>query len=184
LDTWKNDFSCNTMRARTCTEPSQDIVVKFADRYGAAAHDALAAVGLAPKVLYCGPVCGKRGGPSYGGLTMVVMEYIEGQTVAALKEKAGMGKDLKEVVRSEVNRALDIPHRERSLVYGDLRGPNVMVTKDKMVKLIDFDWAGVQGQVRYPSLISDDHGKWVEGVVAGEPIQKEHDLAMLEKLLK
>jgi serine/threonine protein kinase len=181
----ENDFSCTTLRARTCTSPPRDIVVKFVQRpYGASAHEALAEAGLAPRLLYCGTPSVKSGGPLYGEIEMVVMEYVDGETVAALKNKKKIWDDMKDVVRSEVRRALQILHEQRSLVFGDLRGPNVMVTKDKKVKLIDFDWAGVEGQATYPSLISDESGKWAEGVVAGGVIQKKHDLEMLEMLVK
>ena len=180
----ENDFSCTTLRARTCTSPPRDIVVKFMQEpYGASAHEALAEAGLAPKLLYCGKPSLKSGGPSYGEIEMIVMEYVDGDTVAALKTRR-IWDDMKDVVRSEVRRALQILHEQKSLVYGDLRGPNVMVTKDKKVKLIDFDWAGVEGQATYPSLISDESRKWADGVVARGVIQKKHDLEMLEKLFK
>ena len=45
---------CITLRAQTLTEPAQDIVIKFVDRYGEKAHRILADEGLAPKLLYCG----------------------------------------------------------------------------------------------------------------------------------
>jgi serine/threonine protein kinase len=48
---------------------------------------------------------------------------------------------------------LDLLHAA-NLVFGDLRPPNVMITKAKEVKLIDFDWAGDLGQAQYPCLIS------------------------------
>jgi hypothetical protein len=34
----ENSPDCTTLRARTCAEPPQDIVVKFVDRYGERAH--------------------------------------------------------------------------------------------------------------------------------------------------
>ena len=49
------------------------------------------------------------------------------------------------------------------LVFGDLRGPNIMVTKKGEVKLIDFNWAGIDGQAKYPSLITVALSMWPDG---------------------
>lgn len=51
----------------------------------------------------------------------------------------------------------------------------------KEVKLIDFDWAGVQGQIQYPPLISSTIG-WPEGVGPLALIEYHHDCKMLEQL--
>jgi hypothetical protein len=67
-------------------------------------------------------------------------------------------------------------------VFGDLRPPNVMITKDGKVKLIDLNWAGEEGQAKYPSLISSEIA-WPEGVKALAVMRREHDLDMLRKLI-
>jgi serine/threonine protein kinase len=54
-----------------------------------------------------------------------------------------------ENVRIELRRAVHLLH-DHGLVFGDLRPPNVMITKAHRVKLIDFNWAGEKGQARYP----------------------------------
>jgi serine/threonine protein kinase len=110
---------------------------------------------------------------------MVVMEYVDGDTLAVAKQK--MSKELVETVRSAVRRALDLLHDAR-LVFGDLRPPNVMITKDGQVKLIDFNWAGEEGQAKYPSLISTKI-TWPDGVKALNVMSREHDLDMLSKLI-
>lgn len=53
-------------------------------------------------------------------------------------------------VRSQVQRALELLH-DGGLVFGDLCPPNVMILKDSKIKikLIDFNWMGVEGQVKY-----------------------------------
>ena len=78
------------------------------------------------------------------------MDYVEGPTLATAREV--IDDKAESVARSEVRRALD-PLHNAGLVFGDVRSPNVKVniTTGK-VKLIDFDWAGVEGQVRYPYL--------------------------------
>lgn len=177
----ENDPSCTAIHARTCTEPMQDIVVKFVDRYGERAHRVLADEGLAPKLLYCGPLRLDEGQPSYASLCMVVMEYIYGSTLTVAKAKSELDAEATERVREEVRRALGLLHAKR-LVFGDLRPPNVMITEAKGVKLIDFDWAGEHGQVKYPYLISPGVN-WPAGVNALDVIEFAHDEDMLNRLL-
>jgi RIO-like serine/threonine protein kinase len=85
-----------------------------------------------------------------------------------------------QILRLEVLRAIEILHLSE-LVFGDLRSPNVMITKANEVKLIDFNRAGEEGQARYPSLISSDI-KWAAGVKALGVIKKDHDMEMLDRL--
>jgi serine/threonine protein kinase len=168
---------CITLHAQTRTM-SQDIVVKFVDRYGEKAHRLLADADLAPKLLYCGSPHLKDDQPTYQSISMVVMEYVDGDTLA--KAKRTMDEGTIETVRSEVRRALELLH-DNGLVFADLRPPNVMITKDGKVKLIDFNWPGEEGQAKYPSLMSKGIA-WPEGVEALTVMRREHDLDMLNKL--
>ena len=88
------------------------------------------------------------------------MDYIDGDTLA--KKGKELDDKTTQSVWSEVLDAINILHGS-GLVFGDLRPLNVMITKANEVKLIDFNWAGVEGQAKYPSLISSDI-KWVAGV--------------------
>lgn len=177
----ENGPDCIILRARTETMPAQDIVVKFVDRYGHRAHQILADQGLAPKLLYCGSprLDDDSDEPSYQSISMVVMEYVDGDTLAVAKQK--MFETSVEAVRSAVQRALDLLH-SHGLVFGDLRPPNVMITRDGKVKLIDFNWAGEEGQAKYPPLISPGIA-WPEGVKALAVMRREHDLDMLIRLI-
>jgi serine/threonine protein kinase len=175
----ENEPSCTAIRARTCTEPIRDIVVKFVDRYSERAHKILWEAGLAPRLDYCGSLQLDDGQPSYGPLSMVVMEYIHGQPLN--DAKGNMDTVTKQRVRNDVRRALDLLHA-RSMVFGDLRPPNVMVTTANKVNLIDFDWAGEYGQVKYPCLISPSVS-WPAGVEALGLIEYAHDNEMLKQLL-
>jgi len=175
----ENTPDCITLRARTRTIPAQDIVVKFVDRYGQRPHQILADEGLAPKLLYCGSPHFDDNEPSYQSISMVVMEYVDGDTFAVAKQK--MSEESVKTVRSTIRRALHLLH-SHGLVFGDLRPLNVMITKDGKVKLIDFNWAGEEGQATYPSLISPVIA-WPEGVKALAVMRSEHDLDMLSKLI-
>jgi hypothetical protein len=63
-------------------------------------------------------------------------------------------------------------------VFGDLRSPNVMVTGENEVKLVDFDWAGEDGQARYSYLMSSPIA-WAPGVKRCAIMKKEHDLSII-----
>ena len=175
----EDGLDCITLRARTCTHPAQDIVVKFVDHYGERAHRLLAEIGLAPTLFYYGSPCPDKE-PSYHSLSMVVMDYIDGDTLASAKKKKRLDEKTTQFVRSEVLRAIEILHFN-GLVFGDLRSPNVTITIVNEVKLIDFNWAGEEGQAKYPSLISSDI-KWAAGVEALGVIKKDHDMEMLNQL--
>lgn len=166
---------CMTLRARTLTVPPRDVVVKFVDRYGERAHRLLADNGLAPELLYCGSPHLQDKDPSYNSISMVVMEFVGGETL----NKSEMSGEAAEVVQSEVERALKLLHRH-GLVFGDLRAPNIMITTGNEVKLIDFDWAGEEGRAKYPCLISPEI-LWPMGVALLASLEISHDLRMLEQ---
>lgn len=135
---------------------------------------------MAPQLVYHGPLRSDSMQPSYAPLYMVVMEYIDGDTLASALAKSTMNEDMIKTVQSELKRALTLLHN-KELVFGDLRLPNVMITKEKKVKLIDFDWAGEVGQVEYPHLLSSVI-EWPKDVQTLDSIQKEHDWEMLDKM--
>ncbi|KAG2335320.1 hypothetical protein BDR05DRAFT_1063881 [Suillus weaverae] len=76
----EHDASCVTYLAKMKEDSPINVVVKFVTRYGEDVHKAMAEAGLAPKLLYYGKIDVVEGMPSYGGLRMVVMEYVDGMT--------------------------------------------------------------------------------------------------------
>lgn len=166
----ESDPSCVTYLERTVEVNPMNVVVKFVTRYGEDAHKAMAEKGFAPKLLYYGPINITPDMPSYGSLRMVVMEYVDGKIAfGAPKLPLNFHQDL--------TMAIDYCH-DQGFVFGDLRMPNVMIRKDSKVQLIDFDWAGSEGEVTYPVSISSSI-KWPEGVRGLELILKQHDRDML-----
>ncbi|KAH7923002.1 hypothetical protein BV22DRAFT_1113588 [Leucogyrophana mollusca] len=168
-----DDGDDDSMDTASHSDSSRMAVVKFVTRYGKEAHEQMAREGLAPPLLYCGPIHSERG-ISYGALHMVVMKYVEGWTAfraLALDRLPGTFlRDLREVIQ-----------RLHSLgfVYGDLRQPNVMVTKEGgQIQLIDFDWAGKKGIAKYPLILSNAID-WPVGVSGLQAIEEQHDLDML-----
>ncbi|KAF5369602.1 hypothetical protein D9757_010468 [Collybiopsis confluens] len=91
-----------------------DVVVKFAYRYGALGHHLLAEAGLAPPLYHCAF-------DESIGMWVVVMDYVQGQ-ICNGKLVEGEGDSLKH--------AIEILHAQ-DLVFGDLRGPNVIITESK-----------------------------------------------------
>ena len=162
------------------------VVVKFCERYGEDAHRTLADAGLAPKLHYCSEVV--------GGVFMVVMEQVDGRD----SYSEFRHRDLPETVLDDIERALGKLH-DAQLVYGDMRRPNIMVVKRPKCRdddgegededewrglLIDFDWSGRVGVVKYPPTLNT-YGeiKWAKGVESATAIERKHDLDMLEKII-
>ncbi len=77
-----------------------------------------------------------------GGIDFLVMEYLEGETLAARLERGRLPTE--QVLRfgREIASALDRAHRS-GIVHRDLKPGNVMLTKDG-VKLLDFGLAKVR----------------------------------------
>jgi len=141
----------------------------------------VAEVGLAPEIFYCSTEDEKS--EYMGGLVMVVMEYVGG--VKTVQERYG-GKRLPGMVYREVKKAMEVLHGD-GLVFGDWRGPNILVEENGRVWLVDFDWCGEDGVGRYPVSLNDGRKgegriKWHEGVERGGLMKKEHDLFRLECL--
>ncbi|KAH8983286.1 hypothetical protein EDB92DRAFT_1803926 [Lactarius akahatsu] len=156
-------------------EPRRQIVVKFVERYNAEAHRLLATAGLAPEIFYS-----PTEHPDLAGLTMVVMEFVDGKTACQLYSSLRLPPSISD----QLKKALEILH-ENNFVFGDFRHPNIMITKDDRVRLIDFDWCGVHGEDTYPASLNDNRDEanginWHPGVERGGEMMKEHDSFMLE----
>ncbi|KZT05463.1 uncharacterized protein LAESUDRAFT_681482 [Laetiporus sulphureus 93-53] len=153
------------------------LVIKFVEQYGEKVHKLLAEKGLAPKLYYCGdiwhndPVANKGCGPR----KMVVMEYIEG-------ERATFADCVKH--KERLSEAVDLLHHQK-MVHGDIRLPNILISgyPDAPLKLLDFDWAGVQGEARYPGRLSTIIPRDWDSVKDYGLIEYRHDKFMLEHLL-
>ncbi|GLB44376.1 hypothetical protein LshimejAT787_1700030 [Lyophyllum shimeji] len=176
--------TCVTFLATLDSANGRPIVVKFVQRYGEAVHKLLAGLGMAPGLLYCGPIGGH--GVSYGELQMVVMESVQGKTLADYFDSGPLPRD----VVAAVEEGIKAIHAA-GFVYADLRRPNIMIADavdrdietslGERVKFIDFDWAGKAGDIRYPLHLSDSI-RTPTGASEYELIQKTHDTKMLEAL--
>jgi len=156
---------------------NRHVVVKFVSTYSMRAHTLLAGHDLAPGIIYDGTSPDKL---RHGGLSMIVMEYVTGKTLTEYLQSSPSQERLDAVLKS-VSKAIELLHAE-GLVFGDLRTPNVLVGEDDSVKLIDFDWVGVDGEHRYPFIVGNAI-EWAEGVGPLAIMYKRHDIFMLEKLM-
>jgi hypothetical protein len=162
------------------SEPSQPVrvIIKFVRRYSVEAHDYCARQGYSPQLMGYETVA--------GGWYLVVMEEVDMaiyQPFVDSPDKPTFPD--REKLRPAVVGLIEGLHDE-GYVHGDLRGANLLVATDgrqeSLFKLIDFDWAGEAGVVKYPANMNPKVW-WPEGAVDGQPIQKAHDLEMLNSSL-
>ena len=118
------------------------------------------------------------------GWMMVVMDDVSHQ-YCGIK-----GKRLEKDVYKAVKEALALFHKD-GFVHGDLQETNIMVKRDWVdseclgdIILVNFDWAGKENTVRYPSNITLNPPDIPRpmGIERGGLISSAHDDQMLEFL--
>jgi hypothetical protein len=147
----------------------RSLVIKFATRYNAEAHRYLADNNFAPTLRYSGTEDAIM--TKYGGRFMIVMDFVDGQTIAGSVSKKHHDK---------ISKSIDLLH-SRGLVFGDLRAPNIMI-QGEAVFLIDFDWCAGDGEGKYPVTLNQDGISWPHSVEPGGLMKKDHDRVMLLRL--
>jgi hypothetical protein len=149
------------------TDTEQSVLIKFTQSpYGTEVHHAVAAKDLAPAL---------HDVRQEAGLLMVVMELICGSYPLTSRESS----------REKVTQDLLLVQKileENNFVHGDLRPPNLHVTVDGRLVVFDFDWAGSEGEVRYPDVLNPTE-RWPPGAAVGCHITKEHDKFMIDTML-
>jgi len=146
---------------------NNDLCIKFVRCYSKEAHLKCSSLGFAPLLRGFEHVS--------GGWYMVVMDFID-DSYQELHDSPS-----KDSFHLEVRQKVIRLHQE-GYVHGDIRTTNVMVKKngDPGIILVDFDWAGVIGEVRYPMNVNIVDVKRPNGAYDNELITLEHDLAMVE----
>jgi RIO1 family len=152
------------------TSDKKRIIVKFTRRYSIELHVFCAGRRHAPGIL------GFEKLP--GGWFVIAMDYIlpsvhpsQSPNLTRLCDK--WIDDLQKLMQS---------FHDHGLVHGDLREPNILCDREKVV-LIDFDWGGNVGEVSYPTarlcpeLMDGRHG-------TDPKITKVDDRRVLENTLK
>jgi len=146
------------------------LLLKFTRQYGLETHQYCSDNGIAPKLFGCQDIS--------GGWTMVIMEYLDGYP-----RLCDLDSQMKKKVKMSVMETVQIMH-SGNYVHGDLRSVNIMISEGD-VKLLDFDWSGKEGMIRYPHFINRISIKvWHSEVHAGALIRKTHDLHLLDHIFK
>jgi hypothetical protein len=152
------------------------IFIKFTRRYSLEAHQLCAKPTAAPTLYGFQRL--------YGGWFMAIMEYLDPETYEHLKPRT----DNTDRLVAEVKLAVEVLH-EGGYVHGDIRRGNTMTRRHwsyekgaKNVLLIDFDWAGLEGQARYPANINYETIRRPQDARYNNLITKEHDNIMVEYL--
>jgi serine/threonine protein kinase len=151
-------------------DPTVQICIKFARRYSKEAHLHCAESGFAPKL---------RGFEELpGGWYMVVMDKLVGyELLADLPDTDRLPRSVFEAIGEQLKTL-----HARQLVHGDIRDTNIFVKNDDKTKfmIIDFEWAGVDGVVRYPPYVNYADIVRPDDARDGLLVKAAHDLAMLD----
>ena len=133
-----------------------EVVVKFVRfRYGEDAHKCLAEQQLAPTLYSCELLNGRW--------YAIVMEKVVGKRIQTPVDPQ---------VQASLSNAIAVLH-SNGYVHGDLRPQNILVVGDT-VRILDFDWAGMEGTARYPKELNMEN-EWHHDVRCDGVITKEHD---------
>src|SRR5262245_9244293 len=98
----------------------------------------------AGKLLHQGIVAIFDVGHTVEGIPFIVMEYVEGQTLAALAQKQELPLDQVLQLAQGCLEALEFAHSQ-GVVHRDLKPANIMITADGRPKIMDFGVAHVVG---------------------------------------
>ena len=145
------------------------VVVKFVKNYGEKVHKLLSENGMAPTIRSIQKLP--------GGWIVVIMDEVQGERLSSNT----LPQDAKESFRSFKNH-LKYLLRSNHFVHGDLRPQNIIKSSNGNgdFQVVDFDWAGDNGIVKYPLDLNTDAG-WAPQVHGGGSILHEHDEFQLQQ---
>ena len=156
--------------AALSTPRAEPVCIKFARQYSKDAHEASASLGHTPAL---------RGFEKIpGGWLMIVMDKLPNQYAALF------GSTPSSALIKDIRNHLGLLH-QRGYVHGDVRNINIMVPRFDRTKfmLVDFEWAGKGGEVRYPMNVNRGPDLWrPDDAVDGTLILPEHDIKMLDHI--
>ncbi len=110
----------------------------------------------------------------------VVMGFVDGLTLEEFCRRTWESA----VVDAVKNRLTDaVSHLHNGeFVFGDLRPPNVILTHNDSVVLVDFDMAEKDGIAKYPTFLNSQLG-WPAGASSNQLITADHDREWLARLI-
>jgi hypothetical protein len=156
--------------AAETADSDETLCIKFVRHYSKDVHTFCASEGFGPTL--------KGFEKLPGGWHMVVMEMI-GEDYCRLMDFPPPYSHLDDIMGK-----LTSLHQE-NYVHGDVRNTNIMVKKDgnQGFKLVDFDWSGRIGEVRYPMNVYQGQRLWrPREAEDGQLIKADHDIEMLKAM--
>merc|ERR1712107_307843 len=184
---WSSDNPCGTQGNR---------FLKFSETYGLKAHQDLAERGLAPALI--GNTVSSSVVEHVPSQMCITMDNLENymslyDLQKYFRDPKTPLNDLGWFPKALLDQCRDILQalRHTGNVHGDLRAPNIMITKptdgkwpgnEFVLKVVDFDWAGPCGEVYYPLHLSVKI-TWPAGVESGAAIIHEHDEESVQMML-
>jgi len=108
---------------------------------------------------------------------MIVMDYLDYDHYH-VPEDSDLSDELYEVMKN----SLDKLHKA-GFVHGDIRIINTMVKNSEPSRfmLLDFDWSGIIGEVRYPPNVNTAQElQRPDGAIDGKLVLAKHDRKMLK----
>lgn len=154
---------------------------KYTERYSCDVHRLLACSEspLAPQLHSCVVLP--------GGMYEVQMDFLAAEEGWQMLQDrsdivAARSAALQALARVHGLQMLDAGGIARRVVLGDARDSNVMVRTMQgggvEVRFVDMDWAGFEGEARYPPFMSPLVA-WPDGASDGELITQQHDTLLL-----
>ncbi|XP_024529654.1 uncharacterized protein LOC9650792 [Selaginella moellendorffii] len=156
-------------------------VVKLAKRYGVEVHRAWAAAGFVPALYQVRALA--------GGWMEVKMEYLGRENGWEMLAECEDADELREQAVAALRSAHGVPVSSNGGVgvHGDARDVNVMVRRRDggvEVRFIDFDWASIHGEGRYPPFMNVVEVQWPRGAECGLVMEQSHDVEFLSTPLE
>ncbi|KZT12935.1 uncharacterized protein LAESUDRAFT_638568, partial [Laetiporus sulphureus 93-53] len=155
----------------TTVEENRPTVIKFSHRYSEDVHRVCAKHNCVPSII------GTTLLPSRWNMT--VMELIADPWVNIADAYNTLRGRKFSIVREQLKALLSIL-REGGFVHGDLRDTNILVNTDTMIiKVVDFEWAGKEGEAQYPAFLNVRSVHCPQDVQSRKLIKYEHDEEMI-----
>lgn len=123
---------------------NNEVFVKFTETYCEDAHKLLFEKGFAPQLFHVKCV---------GRFKAVVMKVVK--NAVCILPYLESHTEAKQCLLSKCREALDILS-DNNYCHGDLRPCNILVGENQDICVVDFDWAGKSGTVKYPFFMNHD----------------------------
>jgi hypothetical protein len=103
-------------------------------------------------------------------------------TISDYSEPLDTFASLSDAQKRRLGEAVQLMH-QHGWVHGDLRLPNILRLQQDRIHIIDFDFSGRENVAVYPPFLNMDDIRWPQGVAAGAPLLRNHDVEMLAQII-